>query len=439
MTIKRTLSITGMHCKSCELLVRESLEEIPGCHVLSISSKTGKLVLECSSEISEASIEEAIKKAGYTLWEDISSSMKNNMSPIQIMTWLFFALVLLFFLFQTDVSRFMPAYERLSFGVAFLVGIVASVSTCLAVTGWIVVGYTESIVDRTNGWKTQLRFHIGRIVTFALWGFILWMIGKNFSGSLYFNGFLSVFVGIVLAYLGVQLLGLVPNISRWGFHLPSWLTRNILKLKNPKYAPWVGALTFLLPCGFTQSMMLFAIESGDPGQGVIVMSAFALGTFPVLFALWLGTEYIKDKLKIMNPLIASLLFVFGIFTAINGYNILSAKIWKTNQVPSIQEQSQIISDTPLMSVVTENVSWSHDGYGFSPKTLTLAKGKNYRITVNPTSDGLGCFYSVILPDGREQYIKKWETFEFIIDGTKSGKIRLVCGSMGMNQGQIILQ
>jgi hypothetical protein len=92
-----------------------------------------------------------------------------------------------------------------------------------------------------------------------------------------------------------------------------------------------------------------------------------------------------------------------------------------------------------MSVSTEEVSWGHDGYGFAPKMLTLAKWKNYHITVTPTSDGLGCFYSVILPGGREQYIKKWEAFTFSIDGTKPQKIRLVCGSMGMGQGQIVIQ
>jgi hypothetical protein len=51
------------------------------------------------------------------------------------MAWLFFAGILLFFLFQTDISRLMPSYEKLGFGVAFLVGLVASISTCLAVTG----------------------------------------------------------------------------------------------------------------------------------------------------------------------------------------------------------------------------------------------------------------------------------------------------------------
>ena len=94
-----------------------------------------------------------------------------------------------------------PAYEKVGFGIAFLVGLVASVSTCLAVTGGIIICYTESIVDKTNGWNTQLRFHMGRIIAFTLGGFVLGMIGQTFSTSVYFNGILSIFVGFVLAYL----------------------------------------------------------------------------------------------------------------------------------------------------------------------------------------------------------------------------------------------
>jgi len=33
----------------------------------------------------------------------------------------------------------MPDYSKLSFGVAFTVGLVASISTCLAVTGGIII------------------------------------------------------------------------------------------------------------------------------------------------------------------------------------------------------------------------------------------------------------------------------------------------------------
>jgi hypothetical protein len=106
------------------------------------------------------------------------------------------------------------------------------------------------------------------------------------------------------------------------------------------------------------------------------MGAFALGTFPVLYTLGLGTEYVKDKLKVMNPFIASLLLVFGVFTATNGWNIIQASNLSApaNQIKATDTSPGGDTETPTnMSVSTEEVSWGHDGYGFAPKMLTLAK------------------------------------------------------------------
>ncbi len=44
--MKQTLHINGMHCKSCEILIKQSLNEIDGCTVKSISHKTGMCEIE---------------------------------------------------------------------------------------------------------------------------------------------------------------------------------------------------------------------------------------------------------------------------------------------------------------------------------------------------------------------------------------------------------
>lgn len=439
MSINKIFHTTGMHCKSCEIMLRDAIESIEGCRVTNVSSKTGNISVEYGDAQLEWDIRSAIRSGGYHLLDENDISITTPSFQFSSIFWLIFAGILLMFFLGTDISGLTPAYEKLGFGVAFLVGLVASISTCLAVTGGIIIGYTESIVDKTNGWKTQLRFHMGRLIAFVIWGFLLGMIGQSFSTSLYFNGFLSIFVGLVLAYLGIQLLWLAPNISRFGFTLPIFLSRNITKFKDQKYSPWVGALTFLLPCGFTQSMMVFALSSHDPLQWAIVMGGFALGTLPVLLALGLGIEYIKDHLKRLNPLIASLLLVFGIFTITNGWKIIEAIRTPSAIVSTTPTNISTPIQTPAVPLETEQVAWSHDGYGLSPRTLILQSGKNYQILVTPESAGFGCKYSVILPGGREQYIKKWEPFTIEVDGSQSKTIRLVCGSMGMSQWEIVIQ
>jgi sulfite exporter TauE/SafE len=53
-----------------------------------------------------------------------------------------------------------------------------------------------------------------------------------------------------------------------------------------EHATWapvlIGIGTFFLPCGFTQAMQIAALSSGSFISGFLIMSAFALGTLPVL-------------------------------------------------------------------------------------------------------------------------------------------------------------
>jgi copper chaperone CopZ len=59
--IKKTLYIKGMHCASCEMLIKQSTQEIDGVKVDSISANTGKMSIEISNEQILPQIEKAIK------------------------------------------------------------------------------------------------------------------------------------------------------------------------------------------------------------------------------------------------------------------------------------------------------------------------------------------------------------------------------------------
>ncbi len=61
MSTTKVLHTTGMHCKSCEMMVREAIEEIDGCKVISISSKTGKVTIDFSDESVESQVREVIR------------------------------------------------------------------------------------------------------------------------------------------------------------------------------------------------------------------------------------------------------------------------------------------------------------------------------------------------------------------------------------------
>lgn len=66
MNTKINAKITGMHCQSCELLIKGELEELPGVSEITVDHKTGEahLVLD-ESKSSTDDIVKAIKNAGY--------------------------------------------------------------------------------------------------------------------------------------------------------------------------------------------------------------------------------------------------------------------------------------------------------------------------------------------------------------------------------------
>ena len=60
-------SVTGMHCASCEFLIKDELTSLNGVTYVIISYKTGKgLITINDGQVTNNDILGAIKKAGYT-------------------------------------------------------------------------------------------------------------------------------------------------------------------------------------------------------------------------------------------------------------------------------------------------------------------------------------------------------------------------------------
>jgi hypothetical protein len=55
----------------------------------------------------------------------------------------------------------------------------------------------------------------------------------------------------------------------------------------------LGALTFFLPCGFTQALQLYVLGKGSFTTGALTMLVFALGTLPALLSLSALSSFAK--------------------------------------------------------------------------------------------------------------------------------------------------
>jgi len=439
--MKKAIHVKGMHCISCELILEKWLKKISWADLIMVNHKKWILEIDYKTTSDYNKVVNLIEKNGFKVVEKWEKKSNNTQSEF---LWNIIAILVVVILFMTtkifDLYSYLPDTSSMSYSSAFLVWIIASVSTCLAITGWIIIGFSRYI-DSTH-WtyghiKVQLWFQIWRILWFFLLGWILWMIWEAFSLSFSLSGIITFIVWFLLLYMGLNILKIVPSVTKFWVHMPKSFASKIEKLWQPKYAPIVWALTFFLPCWFTQTMQLLAISTWWFWSGWLVMMIFALWTAPVLFSVWLGSSYFKEKkFTSLNKIIWAIVIFFWIFTISNAYNLLSFS-W-TSTLENNIEQSKIIDKS---NIKLEVIDIWHNWWSTEPSNIKLKAWGNYKIVITPTSDWKWCMSTQAIPtlSKKASYVKKWIPIEYEIYNAKVWTHNIVCTSMWMRQGKIVIR
>lgn len=437
--MKKTLYVEGIHCASCEILLTKELNDIKWIKVLSVSYKTWKIVFDWKDKTLNKKAFEIIKKSGYNIKDKIDVIKKEGKDKINwfLILWiLFVSWLIMLFLSQLNVYQYLPNTDEISIGIALLMWLIASISTCLAVTGSVVLWFWKYIDDSKRMlWhlRVQWSFHIWRILWFFFLWWVLWLIGQVFKLSFWANAVVTIIIGLVLAYMWLHMLEVLPSITKLWFHMPKKLSKGVFNIKNPVFAPIVWALTFFLPCWFTQSMQLVAIWSGDFWQGGFVMAMFAIWTMPVLLVIWLGWSYISwNKFKILNQFVWALILFFWLFSISNGWTL----IWNNSS-----RNLDFDKDVMASQATYENIEVGHNGWSLEPKQVELDYGKNYKLVIIPNSNGIGCMSTMIIPKvSRDVHrIIKGQPIIYELVWLKKWKYPVVCASMGMYQWELIVK
>jgi len=210
---------------------------------------------------------------------------------------------------------------EMTYTTAFVIGLVASVSTCMAVVGGLVLSMSANYAKEGEAVRPQVLFHIGRLVSFFVLGGVIGAIGSAFQLGGTGTFVMSFIVAIILLILGLNLLDIFPWTKKLIPTLPSSFGKGIRGLKGAAGALTpllIGAATFFLPCGFTQSMQLYTLTTGSYLEGALTMFIFALGTLPVLALLSFSALSIKKMQTGVFYKTAGLVVIFfGLFNLMN--------------------------------------------------------------------------------------------------------------------------
>jgi len=293
--------VQGMHCKGCTVRIAETLSSQPhmadaqvsfGSQTVSVTGEFNGTPEEIASELTEL-----IREHGYVLsveknshvagWGDFVYAL-----PIAVV------LIVVFVLLQKMGLTNLITSSEVSYSTAFIIGLIASVSSCLAIVGGLVLSLGATSAREGGTWRTQTLFHVGRLGGFFILGGVVGVIGNALHLGLTANIVLGVIVALVMLVLGINLLDVFHFTKRLQITLPTVFSKHIVEgsRRDHYLAPLlVGIGTFFLPCGFTQSMQLYALSTGNFNQGAFTMLVFALGTFPMLALLSFGSLNIAHK------------------------------------------------------------------------------------------------------------------------------------------------
>jgi sulfite exporter TauE/SafE/copper chaperone CopZ len=446
--------VTGMTCASCETRVSKAVSKIPGVVSVKASSTRGRVEISWTTSPKPDAVAAALTKCGYSVgkprWFSTNVHVWDTFVVSAVVVGLLYAVANVSGLLTLSTGS--GDLKTGGLLVVLLLGLAAGISTCMAMTGGLVLAVSAANVahlariqpDVVPSPLQRLRpiimFITGRIIGFALLGAVLGAIGGSFTIPTPLLAGLMATVAVVMLILGLRLTEVSPRIAGWTPTLPAGLAQKLHldDQANSGYSnartAMLGAATFFLPCGFTQAAQLFALSTGSPIYAGAIMGAFAIGTAPGLLVLGglpelLPTRHRTTLLRGLGVLVLGFALInASAAVRLSGVNVASLLPHAGGQVAST------VSSNVTVSAKYQTIAMTQDGGGYSPSRSVVYSGVPIRWEVNSTdaqtcaaflrAPGVGV--AVSLNPGKN-------TIE--IPAQQAGQINFSC-SMGMYGGSI---
>ncbi len=326
---KYKIHVSGTHCASCKILIEDILGEQDFVKNAVVNLK--KEILEVESERGAEELvgilNEKIKPHKYMFSLEKTINFTEGADVIWQALPVGLGVLALFFFLQKSGVLNIGLSSGATITSSFLVGLIASVSTCLAIVGGLVLSLSAKISeDKINDTKTFALFHFGRLFGFAILGGVLGSVGNAIGINFTLTAILGILASVVMILLGLNLVGILAKNK---VALPTGIFNFFRKIEHKTLTPLIiGFATFFLPCGFTQSMQISALSSGSFFSGMGIMFAFALGTLPMLALLSFGSasfansRYAPLFFKSAGVVVIGL-GVFALLSGLAGLGIIS--------------------------------------------------------------------------------------------------------------------
>ncbi len=428
---KKTLYIKGMHCPSCEVLITDKFKEMPNVSVVRSNFQKQEAEVYFTGHLDQDTVNKKIQSFGYEIGSregdhEIEEPIGKKIIEASLIA---VGLGLIYLIAkETNILPSINITGNLNLLTVLFLGLVASVSTCMATSGAL---FLSTIGKKTNNLKQAVYFSLGRIISYAFFGFIAGLVGSVIITNLKFGTGLTLLAAIFMILLGLDML----RILSFATIIPFGVTSNIFRklehslIKDPhKSAFFLGMITYFLPCGFTQATQVYALGLASPWQSALTMAVFALGTAPAIIFIGSLRGLLKSTFyQYFMKTVAVGVLILGVYYASNFFSIYGINFGFNKIDKGVYSDVKILNGKQIinMDVVSS---------GYIPNYFSVKKGIPVKWIVNG-KNVFGCQGYFVVPSLNIQ--KALEPGENIFEFTPKdpGFINFSCG-MGMYRGRI---
>lgn len=328
----------------------------------------------------------------------------------------------------------------------FITGLTTGGLTCLAVQGGLLMtalSQGDVTAEKPTLFDSALpvgAFLASKLIAYAILGFLLGALGNAFRITPTVQGIMQLLAGLFMIATAFSLLDVHPIFRYMQIKPPKFITRRIrAQAKSGAiFAPAIlGAMTVFIPCGTTQAMMILAISSSSPLEGMLIMTAFILGTTPVFFILGFGATQLRGRMQyVFSVVTATLVLLLGLLS-VDSAMILLDSPYAPSRVILALANPEPPAITATIVDGRQEFYLTADYNGYTPNVLMAEKGMPIRLNM-VTQNSRGCELAFVIPSLNISLILPTTgTTPIDIPASSAGEIRFMC-SMGMYTGVIKL-
>ncbi|MBL4709358.1 MAG: sulfite exporter TauE/SafE family protein [Flavobacteriales bacterium] len=212
----------------------------------------------------------------------------------------------------------------MEYWTAISIGLLGSLH-CIGMCGPIALALP---LDRSSSFKIvggSVIYNLGRLFSYLLIGALLGLVGNGFAMA----GFQQILSIVVGSFMVLSAIWAVFQLKKWNFQIHNlWISRiksaMAKRFRRTSFANlfFIGMLNGILPCGLVYIALAGAIAMASPTQGAFFMFAFGLGTMPLMLAVAVYGNQIKNKFfPPIKRFVPVFIFLIGTLFIIRGMNL----------------------------------------------------------------------------------------------------------------------